>query len=97
MPFLPGYFEKDANENGWSQSQKITYISLEYLVASMYVALIVLNLRNVYAILIKQKEYKKLPIFAFYAFALIALTLRLSFIIGYWTGNPVFLNLDWVQ
>ena len=53
MPFLPGYFERDANAHGWSQAQKITYISLEYLVAGMYVALIILNLRNIYAILIK--------------------------------------------
>ena len=63
----------------------------------MYVILVLLALRNIWSILIKQREYKNLPILAFYVFALFAVTFRPVFILGYWTGKPIYPNIDWVQ
>ena len=54
-------------------------------------------MRNIWSILIRQREYKNLPILAFYAFALLAVMFRPVFIIGYWTAKPVYPNIDWVQ
>ena len=63
----------------------------------MYTMLVVLVLRNIWAIIIRQKEYKNLPILAFYMFALIAVSIRLFFIFGDWTDKPIFRNMDFVQ
>ena len=57
----------------------------------------VLALRNIYAILFKQKEYKNLPILVFYAYALVAVSLRLVCIIWQWAGITSLLNVDTVQ
>ena len=39
-----------------------------------------------------------LPIPAFYTFAVVALTLRPFYIIGYWKiDNAIYINIDWVQ
>ena len=57
-----------------------------------------LALFNIFVILIRQKEYKNLPILTFYAYALIVFTLRLINLIWKWTLNPIFSNnIDYVQ
>ena len=40
-----------------------------------------------------------LPIPAFYTFAVVALTLRPLYLIGYWTldHHAIYINIDWVQ
>ena len=58
--------------------------------------LVVLAMRNIIAILLKQREYKNLPILAFYAFALLAVSLRTTIMVGRWTQNPIYSNMDWV-
>ena len=97
MTFLPGRFREAMNYYDLTKTESAIYISADYLVILMYIVLVLLALRNIWAILVKQKEYKNLPIFAFYAFSIIALSLRLIYLIGYWTGNPIFRNIDWVQ
>ena len=62
-----------------------------------YFVLVALALRNIYAILVKQREYKNLPILMFYVFALIAVTLRPIYLICYWTPNVTMWNVDKVQ
>ena len=61
-----------------------------------YGFLVVLALRNIWVILVKLKEYKNLPILAFYVFALLAVSLRLANITLMWTENPVLWNMDLV-
>ena len=56
-----------------------------------------LALRNIWVILIRQKEYRNLPIQAFYSFALIAVSLRPIIIIGYWAPDAIITNIDLVQ
>ena len=73
------------------------YISLDYLVIGMYCLLLILALVNIWFILVKQKEYKNLPILAFYAFAIIAISLRLVFKVIEWTPYPIVWNIDDVQ
>ena len=97
MPFIPDDFDEIVSMLNWSRSQKIAYTTLWYLILAIYGSLILLALRNIWAILLKQREYKNLPILAYYAFALIAVSLRLVYVIGYWTGAPVLLSIDWVQ
>ena len=63
----------------------------------MYVLLVALALRNIWVILIRQQKYRLLPILAFYAFALVALTLRPIYMMGRWTTYPIFFNMDKVQ
>ena len=97
MKFLPGHFEEFTDSTNWSQAQKITYLSLDYLLMAMYAMLILLVVRNIWAILMRQGEYKNIPILAFYVFALLAVSIRLLFIIGEWTDMPIFTNMDFVQ
>ena len=96
MVFLPGLAE-EASQNGWTRSQAISIIATEYLVIATYTFLIVLALRNIYTILVRQKEYKNLPILAFYTYAILAVSLRPINMIWFRTGNPVIANLDFVQ
>ena len=56
-----------------------------------------LALRNIWVIIVKQQEYKNLPILMFYLFALIAVTLRPIFLIWYYTFKQTLFNLDFVQ
>ena len=63
----------------------------------MYVLLVALALRNIWVILIRQQKYRLLPILAFYAFALVALALRPIYMVGRWTSDPIFFNMDKVQ
>ena len=70
---------------------------MTYLAMAMYGLLVILAVRNIWVILIKQKKYKNLPLAAFYAFALIALALRPIDLIGIWTLNPLFYNIDLMQ
>ena len=97
MAFIPGSFSEVVSGYGWTSAQKIAYITLSYLVIVVYGFLLILLLRNIWAILLKQKEYKNLPISAFYCFALIAVTLRPIYIVWQWTPNPIISNIDWVQ
>ena len=62
-----------------------------------YGFLVALTLRNIWVILFKQEEYKNLPIQMFYAFALIAVTIRLIFVILQWEEIPWVWNIDLVQ
>ena len=97
MAFLTDNFQEQVKSWGWTHDELIVFLSLTYLVIFTYLILVVLALRNILVILLKQKEYKNLPILMFYVFALIALSLRLTNLIWYWTGNPIFANIDWVQ
>ena len=55
-------------------------------------------LRNIFVVIVKQKEYRNLPILMFYLFALIAVTLREVKIIWQYESNPyINYNLDLVQ
>ena len=56
-----------------------------------------LLLRNSWVVVLKQKEYKNLPILMFYAYALIAVTLRQVLIIWWWSPDPIMSNIDYVQ
>ena len=56
-----------------------------YLDIAMYVLLIVLALRNIAVILVKQKEYQNPAILAFYSYTLIAVSIRPICIILNWT------------
>ena len=75
----------------------MSYVLATYLVVAMYSFLTVLALRNSWFILYKQGEYKNTPILAFYAFTLIAVSLRPIYLIGSWTNNPILFNIDYVQ
>ena len=57
----------------------------------------VLALRNSWVIILRQEEYKNLPIPLFYAFALIAVSLRTIFLIMRWEAFSVLRNIDYVQ
>ena len=55
-------------------------------------------LRNIFVVVVKQQEYKNLPILMFYLFALIAVTLRELKVI--WHGKHITFinhNLNFVQ
>ena len=71
----------------------------DYMVIITYGFLVILCLRNVWVILIRQKEYQNLPILTFYAFAIIAVTLRPIYIIWYWDVNlqGVMTNMTLIQ
>ena len=62
----------------------------------IYALLLVLDILNVWMIFLKQKKYKNLPILMFYAFGTVAITLRLIYVIFYWTDSFVY-NLDYDQ
>ena len=96
MAYLPG-FEENISYYNWSREQKIAYIFADYLVIALYGFLVLLALRNIWAILVKQSEYRNLSILAFYVFSLLAVTLRLVFVIWYWTSDPTSINIDLVQ
>ena len=63
----------------------------------IYGILVMLAFRNIWAILVKQQEYKNLPILMYYVFAIIAVFLRLIIIIWNWSSNPLLSRLDSVQ
>ena len=97
MAPLPGLDEDWLRTLGWTQSQLIIYILTDYFVIAIYTLLSILALRNVLMIILRQREYKNLPILVFYAFALIAINLRLVFLLFYWQPNNIIWNLDWIQ
>ena len=73
-------------------------ITFTYVDFGLYCALLLFALRNIWVVVIKKQRYKRLPIPAFYTFAVVTLTLRPFFIIGSWTDDwKFFVNLDWVQ
>ena len=97
MAFLPG-IDAYADKHNWDRTKKISYISLDYLLIGLYAMLVLLALRNIWIIIVKQKEYRNLPILMFYAFALIAVTLRVVYLVWQWTVSPIYWNnLDDVQ
>ena len=63
---------------------------------AMYGLLVLLALRNIWVILVRQHEYKNIPILAFYAFSLVAISLRPIQMLGYWNHPLIFTNIDWV-
>ena len=46
--------------------------------------------------LLKEKKYKLLPILAFYTFTLVAVSLRIAYMVSFWVYSPIILNVDWV-
>ena len=97
MGLLPSGFDDYAEKLGWTQTQKVAFLTPYYLLIGVYSALFALASRNIWVILVKQKEYKNLPIAMFYAFALIAIVLRLIWLIWSWTFRPVYTNIDTIQ
>ena len=53
MKYLPGNFAGFATYYNWSQGEKIAYISVSYLDIATYGFLVVLAVRNMWAILYK--------------------------------------------
>ena len=53
MAYLPGNFEENVSEVGWTRAQMASYLSLYYLLIAMYVFLVALALRNVWVILVR--------------------------------------------
>ena len=72
-------------------------MSVSYVDIAVYGFLLLLALRNIWVIVVRQKEYKNLPILMFYAFSLIAIGLRLFDILWYWTSSPKLGNINLVQ
>ena len=70
---------------------------VDYLLIATYLVLIMLALRNIWVILVKQKEYKNLPILTFYVYALMAVTIRPIVIIWQWVPSSIIFNVDYVQ
>lgn len=93
MAFLPGDFQEKVNEYGWTREQKIAYLSADYLIFSLYILLVVLALHNMWVIVMKEKEYKNLPILMFYLYALIAIAIRPIYIVWKWTDNSTISNM----
>ena len=91
-------FDVYADAYGFTESEKKAYILMYYLDLAMYGMLILLAIRNTIVILFMQREYKNLPILAFYEFSLLAVCLRPAYLIGLWTSKyKVLYNVDWVQ
>ena len=64
----------------------------------VYCLMLVLALRNICLVVPHHyKQLKMLPSPAFYAFALVAISLRPVYMIGHWTHEPIYFNLDKVQ
>ena len=97
MAYLPGLDDETFEFLKFTTSQKKIYISLCYLAIFNYMFLLVLALHNTFAIVLRQQEYKNLPILVFYAYALIATSLRPIYIMWFWTSNPAINNLDYIQ
>ena len=97
MAFLPGYFEEVANYYGWTHTQKIVSLAIDYLVIGTYGILVVLGLRNIYEILFKQKEYKNLPILMFYIYAMVAVIIRFFTVLFLWEFSSFINCIDLVQ
>ena len=74
----------------------IAYLVIYYTLIGLYGILVLLGLRNISIVIVKQKEYKNLPILMFYVFALIATTLRPIALIWWWTENTAVWNMTWV-
>ena len=81
MTFLLPQSDEWASLFGWSRNQKIALITVNYLVLATYCFLVALTLRNIVVILVKQREYKNLPILAFYFYSLLAVILRTIYVI----------------
>ena len=97
MAFLPELDKEFIASIGWTQAEFIAYLSLYYPLIAIYILLVALALRNIWSIIVRQREYKNLPILMFYVFALIAVTLRPIFLIFSWTSDPIIYNIDRVQ
>ena len=96
MAFLPGL--DNIKDNGWSRSQMIAYILIDYLLIGIYIILVALALRNIWVIVYKLKEYKNLPILMFYLFTIIAVILRLIYLICQQTEMiKVIWDIDLIQ
>ena len=96
MAPIPGHFEEFARLWGWSKAETIVYLSADYLIIAMYGVLLLIALRNAWVVLYKQSEYKNVPILAFYAFAILAVSLRLILVIESWTAKRFTMNMDLV-
>ena len=73
-------------------------ITFTYVDLALYGILLLFALRNIWVVVIQHKEYKTLTTAAFYTFAMVALPLRLAYIIGIWTDDPsIYKNIDLVQ
>ena len=67
---------------------------MTYLDIATYGFLMALLVRNIWVILYQLKEYKNIPLLAFYVFATISLSFRLVYLICYWSGNVILYNMS---
>ena len=68
-----------------------------YLDIAEYGLLLLLALRNAWAILVKQGEYKNIPILMFYVFSLLAIFIRLVVLIWDYTPSLFKFNAGLLQ
>ena len=87
MTYLPGFDNIWSTyfRERWTQAELVAYLSLAYLDIGVYSFSILLSLRNIWVILVKQKQYKNTSLLAFYVFSFVALILRLGNLIFMWT------------
>ena len=97
MAYLFGFDDELVDSLGWTRAQLIAYLSVYYLLLGVYGALLVLAPRNTWVIIIKQEEYKNLPIPVFYAFALVAILTRTIYLIWHWNRNSAIDHLSSFQ
>ena len=86
-----------ANEYGWTQGELDAYLAVDYMLIGTYGILVVLALRNIWIVILRQQEYKNLPILMFYVFALIAVALRLVYLIWFWSKDIPYTSIDETQ
>ena len=70
---------------------------VNYFLIGVYGFLVLLALRNIWVVVIKQREHKNLPILMFYVFALIAVALRLVYLIWFWSKELPKTSVDETQ
>ena len=70
---------------------------VNYFLIGVYGYLVLLALRNIWVVVIKQREHKNLPILMFYVFALIAVALRLVYLIWFWSKQLPYTSIDETQ
>ena len=66
-----------------SETWKI-FVASEWILLSLYCLLVILILRNIWMILIKQEKWKNRPLLFFYIWSFLAITFRfIKIILGY--------------
>ena len=78
---LPGVTREKAESIGITRGQYDIIVVEHYMLIGLYTLLFALVIVNIWTILVKQRRYKTLPLFAFYIFTFFAITLRLIYLI----------------